>query len=162
MIGPRPSAVDMPHSSPPSLAIPAAGHTAAQLLQCNGTYTLSASLVRHAHAGDEVRRIPDTRPVAVRRCSVSRTLGLQSVFAAGGSGQRLGKSTRTLPRAPLLLLDPLEIKISWARLGSEGCPLGCQNSSRPANTSQFRRPCPSPSVTANPPNSKLQTSRPQT
>lgn len=103
MIGPRPSAVDMPHSSTPrtpSLAIPAAGHPAAQLLQRNGTYTLSASLVRHVHAGDEVRRIPDTRPVAVRSCSVSRALGLQSVFAAGGSGQRLGKSTRTLPRAP--------------------------------------------------------------
>lgn len=138
MINPKPSAVDMPHSWTPSLAISAAGYPG----------TLSACQACACRRQGETESGDTPCGASVLFCFPG--LGLQSVFAAGGSGQSLGSPlglclSTHLHSGLATLIDPLKLRFLGAAL-ERGCPLGSQNSPRPASTSRFRRP--SPSVTA--------------
>lgn len=115
MIDPRPSAVDMAHSWTPPW------HPSRWLLWYRGT-VVPCQLVRHAHADDEVRRIPETRPVAVRLVSVSRAWGsnrcLQQVPLGRGLEAHSDFIQSTCPQGLDTLLDLLRLRSLGAALGA--------------------------------------------
>lgn len=152
MIDPRPSAVDMPHSSsPPWRSQP----LATQLSQSNGTDTLSA-LSGMRMPANKVRRIPETRPVAVRRALFPGPWGsnrcLQHVALGKGLESPLGLYPEHLHPGPGYIIRPSGDQDLLGPPWERGCPLGSQNSTGPVNTPDLD--ARQPSVTATP---KLQT-----
>lgn len=114
MIDPRPSAVDMPHSWTASLVIPTSGYL------CVPLYLVSLSGMRMPT--NKVRRIPETRPVAVRLASVSRAWGsnrcLQQVPLGRGLEAHSDFIQSTCTQGLDTLLDPLRSRSLGAVLGA--------------------------------------------